>query len=123
MFIFGYFGAILPGLAAEHNISDDDMFSLKLNLLGVLVAGSISAAYHPFVVVSAPYAIKMLQHYNRTFYGKNLTWECYQLLNMFITTVILCLSFPLAMMYLHLNFQGFTRKEKKVVEETQKTKV
>jgi len=123
IFVATFFTVIMNALGKSHNVSEEDIFMLKLNMFGAFIVGVSVAAFQPMVIFALPYALKVLQSYNKTFYGKNFTFQSYQFLMMLVVSIVLCLSVPVCFMYLGLNFQGFTRKEKKAVEDTQKKKV
>lgn len=123
LYNYSFFTIIMDGQAKNKGISDDDLFYLKANMAGVGLVSLVGVAFQPLLVVAVPYALKIMQTYNKMFYDKTVALEAYNFLFMLVTSVVLCLALPLSGMYLTLNFQGFTRKEKKVVEDTQGKKI
>ena len=76
----------------------------------------LSTVIIPMSAVAVPYTLMILMKYNRIIYGSIFSISGFEFL-LYIVSIIVCgVTGLVSSNYLHLNYQGFTRKEKHVVE-------
>mmetsp|Transcript_27833 Transcript_27833/g.26891 ORF Transcript_27833/g.26891 Transcript_27833/m.26891 type:complete len:89 (+) Transcript_27833:310-576(+) len=70
-----------------------------------------------FLSLYIPYGLVVFYKYNFILYGTGLTIRSYELFLYLVAANIYGASMATSGSYLYLNYQGFTRKEKTVIEK------
>ena len=125
LYIYSYHTIIFKSLIESLEVppSADDIWFIRIHsfiLIPVLIA-CVTAP--PACVIGVPYAIKILQVFNTTFYNVAFSLQCWPLIATFVCAGVFSMVISTSFIYFNLAYMGYTRKEKKVVMEESNRKL